>query len=521
MKKMCPSLRLLLAAILAVVSVTTHAQVSPYKKVVNIPGNYPWGSVHITTYDGGSMLLTATNDTITTQNYLTFVKTTATGTIQWHKRFGPVIASFKNFVQSPDSGYFVCYVDAGVGVSTYEVLKLDKYGNLVFHHELQHPGNMSIVGIPEVLAKNDGSFYVLCDLLDTINYNSLWHAFEISAGGNVVWSHCYNIYSSKSYHADVDTCANGDLVILGTLYDDITQLHYVVITRITSGGAPVWTKFYSDGIRSFGGASIVCMPGDFLMVGATTQQPVTFQGEMALMRTDGQGNPLWTFLLWNPGNYPVLTTLEPVENNCTVLAGANGIDGLLIKTDSSGLMLSKRVYPGFTFCSFDTLPGGIYSFLGYDFVWPDHVLMTTDQLGVGCDDSAVAISKAPVTMLVTQPASDTIITLTAAPAPLPEAFATIHVNELCDLDGIHETAGASLNVYPSPADETVDIVCSEPILYIEIINLQGQVVRVHSASASPHQSTVYVGDLVSGVYFLRVLTETGSSSQKIIVQHHQ
>lgn len=494
-----------------------NGQAPIYKEEIDIPGESTWQSAHITTYDGGSMVLTCTGN-ITNQTYLTFIKTSASGTIQWNKRFGPVVPSFKNVVQSPDSGYFVCYVDAGNFNQKYHVLKLDKYGTVVFSNEMSHPGNFGITGLPDVIAKNNGGFYVICDLLDTITYNFLWHVFEIDNAGNLLWSHCYNIRSAKSYHADADTCQNGDLVILGTLYDDLTQLHYPIITRITSGGLPVWTKYYSDGVRHFLSSSIVRMAGDHLLVTATCSHPVSFQSEIALMKTDGQGNELWTFLLWSASSNSNLTTIEAVENNCTLIVGNNGMDGLAIKTDSTGLMLSSRTYPGTIFCSMDTMPGSLYSFAGYNASSTRTVLMTTDQSGVGCADNPVTLIKTPIAMQDTLSGSDTILPLTSLPVALPQAFPTIHIEEICNTIGINEHfAVTDVRVYPVPASQYICIKSESAITACVLVAADGSIVKRAVVNSSVY--TMDISAISDGVYFLRIITPSETQVRKIIVQH--
>lgn len=517
MRKMRISLRFVLIAVLAAWSLAIRAQVSTYKEEIDIPGETTWQSAHITTYDGGSMVLTCTGN-ITNQTYLTFIKTSASGTIQWNKRFGPVLPSFKSVVQSPDSGYFLCYVDAGTLNQKYHVLKLDKYGTVVFSNELSPPINYDITGIPDIIAKNNGGFYVICDLLDTISYNFLWHVFEIDNGGSLLWSHCYNIRSEKSYHADADTCQNGDLVVLGTFYDSLTQLHYPMITRITSGGLPVWTKFYSDGVRHFLSSSIVSMPGDYLVVTATCSHPVSFQSEIALMKTDGQGNELWTFLLWTATSNSNLTTIEAVENNCNLIVGNNGMDALIIKTDSSGLMLSSRIYQSTIFCSMDTMTGSLYSFAGYNASSSRTVLMTTDQLGVGCADSPVTLIKTPVTMQVTLLSSDTIIPLTTMPVALTPSFPTIHIEEICNSTGINENIDATdVYVYPIPATQSVHIKSESAITACELVTLDGSIVKRTVVNSSDY--TMDISALADGVYFMSIITDSETLVRKIIVQH--
>ncbi|HTF04779.1 MAG TPA: hypothetical protein VK826_12175, partial [Bacteroidia bacterium] len=334
-----------LASVFFLLAVSLNSQPVTFQQEFDMPGEGVFLSSHIGTYDGGMMVLTSSYNNVSSAQSITFVKTSATGTVQWSKRFSPVGADYGNFVQAADSGYFLCYVERLSGTAIYQVLKLSVNGNVLFAKRLDVPAAYTILSEPRTIAKNDGGFYVACDLFDTLTSERRWHLFEINASGNLVWSHSYNITPIKGSFADIDTCQNGDIVLVGSVHNAVAGVNETVITRIAPGGTELWTKHYNCAGRSMYSSAVICMPGDYILVMAATWHPVTLLEEQALMKTDGQGNELWTFAFSNPTVSLESQTLERAENNRAVLLAATAAGGVMIKADTNGLMLCSRLYP--------------------------------------------------------------------------------------------------------------------------------------------------------------------------------
>ena len=77
-------------------------------------------------------------------------------------------------------------------------------------------------------------------------------------------------------------------------------------------------------------------------------------------------------------------------------------------------------------------------------------------------------------------------------------------------------------VAPNPATDYLIISCADPIWFenqMQIINLYDINGKLMKSYDSPDEdSTLFVGDLSNGIYFLEVILEKGSTSIKFIVQ---
>jgi hypothetical protein len=88
----------------------------------------------------------------------------------------------------------------------------------------------------------------------------------------------------------------------------------------------------------------------------------------------------------------------------------------------------------------------------------------------------------------------------------------------CDacIAGIANNATTTLKVMPNPANTSFNIVSSDVINSVELIDLSGKSVRKLVGSAS--ELTVNVSDLVQGIYTVIVRTENGTSTSRVIVE---
>lgn len=80
--------------------------------------------------------------------------------------------------------------------------------------------------------------------------------------------------------------------------------------------------------------------------------------------------------------------------------------------------------------------------------------------------------------------------------------------------GLAELSNVHVNFYPNPCNEQVKIVSDSKILKIELINALGTVVI-----QKLNTEKLDTRELPSSIYFLKVYTENGISTQKLVVSH--
>ncbi len=86
---------------------------------------------------------------------------------------------------------------------------------------------------------------------------------------------------------------------------------------------------------------------------------------------------------------------------------------------------------------------------------------------------------------------------------------------VCASSGIEDFSSSQLTLYPNPATENVYVEISEETDgTIELINLNGTV--IYSQKMVQQKTNLYIGNLTSGIYMVRVTTKSGSAVQKLI-----
>jgi hypothetical protein len=87
--------------------------------------------------------------------------------------------------------------------------------------------------------------------------------------------------------------------------------------------------------------------------------------------------------------------------------------------------------------------------------------------------------------------------------------------------GIDSWLANSVNLYPNPAKEVVNVECTMnnvEIEAIEVFDVYGKLVRtvVGANNDSPLQVRINVSGLANGMYFVRVTTEQGAVTKTFV-----
>lgn len=497
----------LIIALICVCARQLRAQ-NPYsRKEVIIPSALVTSISAIRTLDGGSMRLLESQDSIQPFRHLTLLKLSNTGGVSWYKYLGSTYSSQPaNIVQSPDSGYFVCCIG---GTTSYTMFKTDKNGGIVFSNRINLPAGYSIYSLAQVKAKNNGGFYVAASIIDGINSIELWHLFEVSANGTIVSSDGYNMVSGKNRVYAIDTCSNGDVLLAGSLWSP-TFAHSPVVTRIDTSGTIIWSKTFTSALNVIP-YHLIRSNGDLIYV--LGQSSGAAGAQTVLMKLDGNGNELWSM------NYSAASTvLAP----CTMHRTATGDimitgESLFIKTDSAGVPLCARQYPGTTFFSIVELSPQVYQLAGLSYQHTGGIIQTVDSCGQTCGDTTLAVVKTPYSVSDSNLTGSIPLPVTSQPISIPEDLTTIHFLEPCSVTGIAEAEQKSfIRLYPNPASQTVTVNAAEQIETISIIDVNGRCVRRDPVRANSCQ--LNIPDLPAGLYLLYIEFENHVESRRLVIE---
>ena len=78
--------------------------------------------------------------------------------------------------------------------------------------------------------------------------------------------------------------------------------------------------------------------------------------------------------------------------------------------------------------------------------------------------------------------------------------------------GISENNETGTAIYPNPATDVLNVISENNISKVEIFNVQGQMVKAVNGNVS----SLSISDMNAGVYFVKVTTDQGTATHKLI-----
>ncbi len=254
--------------------------------------------------------------------------------------------------------------------------------------------------------------------------------------------------------------------------------------------------------------------------------------DVYLIRTDSIGDSLWTKTFGGTDldyGYSIQQTIDGgciITGTYSTLSASNG-EAYLIKTDANGDSLWTRSFGGaehdLGWSVQQTADGG-YIIVGnssYGASAYDEFLIKTDANGnSGCNEASTAtIVTSPATQ-VTNPATIVTSPNTTVTNPATIVGSGGIDSTLCRSVGVNEIKEGSLfNIFPNPASSQFTILNSQCIIDgIEVCNLLGEKMRI-AVAVNRGLWTVDCRLFPTGIYFVKGISENGSETQKLVVQH--
>gem|GEM_PF-5121786 len=183
---------------------------------------------------------------------------------------------------------------------------------------------------------------------------------------NIVWADSctsgsfYGRIASPGYSdfSQVHACANGDIMLVGTIKDNFQQMaiakNYCNVMRLDGAGNLLWTKFIGINdtaiqvdLRTY--ASVLTANGDLVVVLTVNAPPLS---GTYIVRLDGNGKLVWQKRLPYFFNSLSADTYKDViqtsdggflMGGSTIISGGNNNAGLLTKLNADGSFAWRRV----------------------------------------------------------------------------------------------------------------------------------------------------------------------------------
>jgi hypothetical protein len=470
-------------------------------------------SAIVRTYDGGMLVCTRTQSPASGLYYITFLKLQVSGNIQWQTRIGPLNCNFRNIVQCVDSGFVVSGPDPTC-VQCIRMIRIDQNGNVMFNQKIFFPGK-SVGGNVYTMPKNNNSVYTVAALLDTVTFTNSWHVMEVDVSGIVIWSKGYHTTNGKTVIEKLDTCSNGDIMVLGSWYNTLLQAHGPMVDRLSANGALVWSKRYTSGSIEVRAHSMAKLNGDTFLIASKFIHPINGTTGMGALMIDGGGAVIWSAryqgMPFQNGDAIGL----PNGEVCAI--GGDQNNSALIKLDINGNLLCSRVFALRTFTSLDTLNGNEIIVTGISTLTSNIDLIHSSTCGLDCADSNYAFVQMVLPVQVSLDSTEVNVPYTVITDSLPLPDAIVHINEVCSTVGITDPLQTTISAfYPNPSSGLLHVISDQKILLIEIWDVYGRTCgKFEFSSTACHLD---ISNLSPGYYSVLVSFEAHIESRRLIIE---
>lgn len=494
-----------------------------------------WGLNIQQTSDNGFIILGRIDSIGAGSSDIYLIKLDYKGDTSWTKVYGGAALDRGNYIlQTTDGGYILaCYTYSfGAGDADFLLIKTDSLGNILWNKTY---GGTGIDYAFNVGRTYDGN-YIVFGLTTSFGIgNNGTSLLKIDSVGNIIWCKAYGGTGySYSWGLNGQQTLDSGFVVIRSATNNAINDADTHIFKTDSSGNVIWC-------RNFGGqdddgtlTGQQTLDGGYIFAGVTLSFGASSY-DIYLVKCSATGNLLWSKTFGGTSSETAISVKQTIDGGFILFGQTNSfgispadLNLILIKTDSTGSLQWSKIYGDtanesaalFGFTNDGYILGGVsYSFGngGTQFY-----LIRTDSIGVsGCFETNI-------TPIVTAPSTQTVIPPMTVTSYLPSVSTpTLLINHggiantLCINVGMEETSNNSsfqLNPNPSTGNFTIDF---ERIIMkgkVEILNILGENIFVKNISNEP-EKVIYLKNISSGIYFVKVFDGEKSYCKKLIVEH--
>ncbi len=457
--------------------------------------------------------------------------------------FGGALDDFgRDIEQTLDNNFIITGFtnSLGAGGSDYYLAKVDLQGSVIW--EKAYGGSGNEFG-RDVIATPDGGYALL-------GYSGSFGAgienvylVRTDANGDTLWTKTYGgTVRNHGFAMDINT--DGGFIITGYTNSTGAGSDDVYLIRTDLNGDTLWTKTYGANRVDRGYAVRQTNSGGFIVAGYTNSfspNPANPNYDIYLLNVDANGDTLWTKRWGGINNDRGYAVQQTTDNGFIVVGYANSFgagqsDVYIIKTDSLGNTLWTKTYGGSTYdygYAVRQLSDGGYiisgeteSFGNANFQ-PDMYALRLDNLGdtlwtrtfggIGWDYGR-AVANTPNGGFALMGVAQNL-GLGLSDAYLVTIDSLGNPNVLTTV-GNFENLNNDFVVYPNPANDVITIQYSEQPKTsnrILITNQLGQIVKEFQTKSI--STKIKLGDLPSGIYFIKLEFNNNLITKKLIITH--
>jgi hypothetical protein len=298
------------------------------------PSDDEGNSVQQTT-DGGFIIAGFTNSFGAGDADVYLVKTNAQGETLWTRTYGGTKGDFGYSVQqTSDDGYIIAgttYSFREWGFGIY-LIKTDAQGESLWTRTYGGPIFNDGYSVRQTA---DGGYIVAGAIFSDANMYDVC-LIKTNASGDTLWTRTYG-GADEDQARSVQQTTDGGYIAVGSTWSFGAGNGDVYLIKTDAQGETLWTRIYGGPERDEGHSVQQTTDGGYIVTGFSVSA-----GGLYLIKTDSQGGKMWI------GTYAGLggNSVKQTTDGGYIIAGYGQTDVPLIKTDAKGDTLWTRTYGG-------------------------------------------------------------------------------------------------------------------------------------------------------------------------------
>ena len=244
---------------------------------------------------------------------------------------------FYSVTEIPGNGYAMVGSTYSFGVGSEDILlvRTDANGLLLWSKTY----GAADIDLANSIAYVPGSGFVIAGGTRSFGSNYDGHLLFVDLSGNPIWSFSMPASGQDAFNS-VAVASDGGFIVAGTVNDNHCQI------KVSSTGTLQWMRSLNWGGSSIGLSVMQTADGGYASAGFVAA-PGTGSTDITVLKTNPQGDTLWTRRLGGPG-FDEAETIRPTPDGGFIISGnssnfpGGGREFYFIKLDSIGnVMWSK------------------------------------------------------------------------------------------------------------------------------------------------------------------------------------
>lgn len=245
------------------------------------------------TSDGGYIVAGYTQSFGAGEADVWLLKTDADGDTLWTRTYGDTgYDAGSSVCETPDEGYIIAGYTASGGIQYVYIIKTDADGDTLWTRI--YSGGAGPTRGSSIKQTSDGSYIIAGQTYVSSEMVSSQEVYLIKtdANGDSLWTRTYGGNHGVDLGASVCETSDGSYIVAGSSYYP-TRRYDILLLKTDANGDSLWARTYGGNLSDGGNSVCETSDGGYMIAG-DMQTDVLNHYNIYLMKTDADGDTLWT-----------------------------------------------------------------------------------------------------------------------------------------------------------------------------------------------------------------------------------